>query len=367
MSDIKTDSSTMQPKISAYLSRKLKYLSFFSIILVVCLHSYNMAPHLCWGFVFPRGYSFFIQELCFRDITRVAVPMFFLISGYLFFFNLTGRADEFIFKIKKRVRTLVIPYLFWTIFCLGVLFVLQSIPGVKELFKEKIISEFSLSDFLSAVFIHPIPYQFWFIRDLCCLVILSPILYLLLIYGKYVALISIFAFWFMDVNFVIFDCGSLAFFAGGGVLGLLKGDITCFTTKNGLVYFSIWLILALVRTVLAFGDCVDATMLNVFGKIIILVGIFGIWTFYDQFAVYIERGLSAITNVASFSFFIYAAHEPLLIKLKKAIFYVLGVSELVSLINFIVSPLLAIAICIFAGSLLKKYLPGFYSIITGGR
>lgn len=47
-------------------------------------------------------------------ITHVAVPLFFVISGYLFFLNFTRwNVSTYLKKIKKRMHTLVIPYILW--------------------------------------------------------------------------------------------------------------------------------------------------------------------------------------------------------------------------------------------------------------
>lgn len=53
--------------------------------------------------------SFFIS----RILASVAVPLFFFISGYLFFFRTTFSVDVYKKKLKSRIKTLLIPYLFW--------------------------------------------------------------------------------------------------------------------------------------------------------------------------------------------------------------------------------------------------------------
>ena len=48
-------------------------------------------------------------QTCIEKISRIAVPLFFAISGYLFFWNVTT-IDEIREKIKKRANTLLIPF-----------------------------------------------------------------------------------------------------------------------------------------------------------------------------------------------------------------------------------------------------------------
>lgn len=105
--------------MNTYLSEKLKVISFIAMILVVLLHSYNLIVRLKTGtVVLDRGYNFFIQEFISQGITRIAVPLFFAISGYLFFLNLSGTWSEFKEKYRKRIKTLLLPYLFWSLWSL---------------------------------------------------------------------------------------------------------------------------------------------------------------------------------------------------------------------------------------------------------
>lgn len=47
--------------------------------------------------------------------TRIAVPLFFIISGYLFFVNYKNTSDCYIKKIKSRMRRLLCPIFFFYI------------------------------------------------------------------------------------------------------------------------------------------------------------------------------------------------------------------------------------------------------------
>ncbi|MDE6697091.1 MAG: acyltransferase family protein, partial [Muribaculaceae bacterium] len=57
-----------------------------------------------------------IVDLFSNTLAAVAVPIFFFISGFLFFY----KSENFTFeiyktKLVKRVKTLLIPYLFWNL------------------------------------------------------------------------------------------------------------------------------------------------------------------------------------------------------------------------------------------------------------
>lgn len=51
-----------------------------------------------------------------HSIVVVAVPVFFIISGYFFFYNIKEfNSGVYVTKLKKRGRTLLIPYLLWNL------------------------------------------------------------------------------------------------------------------------------------------------------------------------------------------------------------------------------------------------------------
>lgn len=71
--------------MTKFLSDKIKVLSFISIILVLYIHSgFHNYPNEIQGMVFNSNLQNFISGM----IGRCAVPLFYAISGYLFFTDL---------------------------------------------------------------------------------------------------------------------------------------------------------------------------------------------------------------------------------------------------------------------------------------
>ena len=52
-------------------------------------------------------------------ISRAAVPTFFLISGYYFFLNTRFTLATYKDKLRKKIRTILLPYLLWNIIAIG--------------------------------------------------------------------------------------------------------------------------------------------------------------------------------------------------------------------------------------------------------
>lgn len=74
-------------------------------------------------------------DMYIQGLTRVivinVVPMFFIISEFLFFL----KKDTYISKCKKRFHSLSIPYIIWCIVGFMIPFFFQQIMGLEYLFK----------------------------------------------------------------------------------------------------------------------------------------------------------------------------------------------------------------------------------------
>lgn len=346
--------------MNKYLSIKLQTLSFLLIIMVVFLHSYNISPLN----IIRQNYNFFIQHFISEEITRIAVPLFFAISGYLFFLGVKGKIDEFVDKFKKRTKSLVIPYLFWSSIWIIIYYCLQSIPQTKSFFLGKRVSDFSATDFLDTLFINPIPFQFWFIRDLIVLVLLSPIIYFLIKKIKYLLAISLLITWYLNLNFYLFLNESVLFFTIGASLSISNSQVlTKVYSKKHLIIPLIWVLFCVFLTLIAVSNTANLLLISFLHKTAILLGIASIWILYDLFS---KDKKEKPPLIYSFSFFIFAFHLPLM-TFVRAILFKLGNTEFISFSIYLIAPIIVIFSSLFIGSLLKRALPDFYKIINGGR
>ena len=129
------------------------------------------------------------------SFSSFAVPSFFIISGYLFFYNIESfDKDIYLNKIKKRIKSLLIPYFFWNTFYFFVYYLSYRIEG------GHFGVDFSLLGFITGMWAcpgvtTPIYFAFWFIRDLIVMCIISPLFY----YG-----INRMGKWFVLSVFVIY-------------------------------------------------------------------------------------------------------------------------------------------------------------------
>lgn len=101
--------------MNKYLSYKILFFNFILSVLIVLLHS-NCKVTLGWnndGTNLSNFIELLTTYIC--CIGHIAVPMFYIISAYLFYHNISTLKDT-LSKIKKRIKTLLIPYLLWNTF-----------------------------------------------------------------------------------------------------------------------------------------------------------------------------------------------------------------------------------------------------------
>ena len=185
--------------MNKYLSDKLRVISFISMILVVFVHSYHLKLQLGEEvFRLDAGFNVFIQFFLSEGIARVAVPIFFIISGYLFFLNFKGTKSEFILKYKKRAKSLLVPFLFWSILGLIVHLILHLSPIFENY---RLDADYSFIGVLDLIFINPVPAQLWFLRDLIALIAFSPLIYRLIKHLRLIPIILVFIIWIVFLRF----------------------------------------------------------------------------------------------------------------------------------------------------------------------
>ncbi len=81
-----------------YISNKIKKCVVIHDVFVVLLHSNNLESAKD-----VISANSIIQNFIGQGIVRIAVPVFFLISGYLFFYNFTPTMEKWKYKFKKQI------------------------------------------------------------------------------------------------------------------------------------------------------------------------------------------------------------------------------------------------------------------------
>src|SRR5690242_11245593 len=126
----------MAQRLNDNLSEKLRALSLVAVVLVVFIHSHNEEVKFASGKIVGNQESWvlFIENFVSKGIARIAAPIFFMISGLLFFLSYDFTLNGIVSKFKSRFKSLVIPYLIWSVFGVVLILSLQLIPWSKNFF-----------------------------------------------------------------------------------------------------------------------------------------------------------------------------------------------------------------------------------------
>ncbi len=355
--------------INAETSLRLNLIRFPLIIGVVFIHTYSTAIGLNGG-VTSIGLnnssfaSLLIRNLISQEIARVAVPIFFLMSSYLFFINFNGSFTEYIKKINVRLHTLLIPFIFWNIATLLIIALGQYLSFTQTYFsgKNPLIAHFDYIDYPRYIFgwgTNPISYPFWFIRDLILLCLFSPIIFIL---NKKIPIIwnGILLYCWFSYQWLLFSpcIDSLLFFSTGCYFALARKSLFAFDRYGAYIIF-IYLSMILIDS-LFYGQLIGLQ------KVGILFGIISA-LYLTKFAMY-SNAKSLLLSLSTASFFVFAAHEPLLSMVRKIAYKVLEPkSDFLILALYFLVPIVVIVFLVMLYFRLKTFFPKFLQIITGGR
>ena len=343
---------------------KKEKVSFILSVFVVCIHASSFGQYNLEGLTIVQTMLIeFFNVFLRKSFVLIAVPLFFILSGATFFRDYTN--ETFLNKIKRRIHTLIIPYLIWNIFAM--LFdIITSYSFISNYFKGREKFEITLGNILNAIFHYGCNGPFWFIFALICFMFISPVIYLL-IRNKYIGLGTIAVLIILDhfniviPGWLILDSKSIIFYFLGCWIG--KNAISGFeqrTTEKK----SAWACLVFVVCVCSligiyYIDIWAEYTLQIF---ILIAGALAFWVGYDKFDRWIPY-----CSYFSYSFLIFAMHKNILSVIIKCIYIVFPKKAYMIPLNFFISVLATIYVIALFATIVRKISPKTYSILSGGR
>lgn len=145
--------------------------SFILCVLVVLIHNPTGAYYDYGESVSAYTIHYLINDVI-PTITSIAVPAFYIISAFLFFRNY--RIQDTKKKLQSRVKTLVIPYLFWNLVGLLVVMIFK-LPFIASLSVDS-SNPFDVITICKALFLHRYT-PFWFVFGLIVYNLFCPVIY----------------------------------------------------------------------------------------------------------------------------------------------------------------------------------------------
>lgn len=297
---------------------RVERLRFPLVALVVFIHSYHPSfVYMTWA---PR----YIWEFISYGLASVAVPTFFLISGYLFFYETDWSKQLYCRKLVSRLSTLFVPYLVWTAVSLAYTLLLFHSPTY--------------------------PAQMWFITDLLLLAIISPLFHFMhqkapVLFLLLFLMAWLFLTWGSLTSILFFYLGSLL---AVKKLSLFVGD------KYGLAATAVGLVL------MALNIKLTNFILHNVGVAFSVIGVLWLSRLDFKF-LHLEK-------LAKSSFFVFCVHQPIMGIAIAWIYWILNITnDIQRLALYLLSPIIIIGLCLSLYWVLQQLYPKGLAYITGNR
>lgn len=352
-------------------SVRLNIVRFPLIARVVFYHAFGSTINLSTPAA-PLMPSGMITELTGFLVARgFTVAFFFLLAGFLFFDRFEWSGEGYLRKARMRVKTLLVPFLFWNILWLAIIAVAQNLPLTSGFFTGGVphFTESGVYEWINSIIgidRHPIAFQFWFIRDLMLMVALAPVFHLFHRIGAVTICIILFGIWASEIfpeNMpgIIPHPQTIFFFYLGSVIAVKKKTLFLMD-RYGVITTLIFLVCAVVHAV--FEDYFFKQYVEMVGSFAGLLSALYLTRFIYKY----EKARKLFLWLGVGSFFVFAGHE---LTLETAQRFILSVwvpsSDPVRLLYYFALPSVYIAAAVGIFVLLKRYFPKFTSIITGMR
>lgn len=325
----------------------------------------------------------FIMNFINGFLRSQSVPVYYFISGFVFFLGVNFNWDIYINKIKNRFHSLFIPFTCWNM--LALLWMLfKSLPCFENLAPglNSISHDYSLKAIIMTFWdasqgvipidsstnqFYPINSPLWFIRDLMIVVITTPLIYLFIkklrIYAVYILLIL----WFIADTYSLKNITQIitayTFFSLGAYMSIFNKDMITEFGRYSKASFMTYLILGIGYMICAY---VYPDACNVIKRLNIIAGLF----FAYNIAAYLLKNSICKPNkfLSSASFYIYISHFLIYNEVLKSLYYLIRPSNSIS---FIFLYLLAVAMCVslllLTFYILNRYTPNLLRILAGRK
>ena len=317
-----------------------RQLRFPMIVLVTFAHSYGRVEDSFALLASDWNTYGFLKLLVSQTLVKVAMPVFFIMSGYLFFANV-DKWDVATYKKKilRRVKTLLIPYLIWNLlmaiklktFSMSMLWSYWNPAGTQ-------IDWFGHEQLMTA----PANMPLWFLRDLMVVSLLTPIIYIL---------VRKFGYWLMAVLTVLYLSGVCAFIPGlsayavffftlGAFFSIRRTDLIEIFKRFEWPAYGLSVIFA-ISMLLTYHTSVFSSLMLCFR----ITGSIAVFCLASRILSTTSRRLPSL--VCNSTYFIYLAHYVFFFSfIDTAFFALFGTSTISLSIHYLLCPLLKVAILV---------------------
>lgn len=347
----------------------IKILRFPLAVLVVYIHFAPFQRVDLWALTaVDRPITATLYTLFSFLIGSVAVPIFTAISGYLYFIKI-GKdfsREEYVEQSRKRVDTLVIPYLGWL-----------AITWVAGMVYNRIKYDATIGQLLSDTWQNlyyilwsgPLYFPFYFIRDLMVLSLLAPLWHWLIKHTSWVWLMASLLLYFSPIElFTGLSTRLLFYFSVGAYWGIKGYRELSISRLVGGTSILVALIAASVYIIQPVASAWHTPSLKLFEVALIVALLFAL-----QGANSSKPIFKWCEKMGIYSFFIYATHQIYLINFAKGFQERVltqvsaPANDLVGVVTYITFPIGVVALLIAVYKIWSKFSPRTLSPLLGGR
>lgn len=369
-------------------TQSLDLLRFPLGLFVVTVHVFDTA-----GITLLEGehmdttcYPAFMGLNAFIDafVRGVSVPVYFFISGYVFFLNVDWGKNTYIRKLKNRIKTLFIPYIIWISLEI-VLTIVTHLPifsGLMSYADTEVhltssvilscfwqyhgdlisVSDAAFNSGIDTANPYPLVVPLWFLRDLMLVVLCAPFLHLLLKKFKYWPLVGFGILYAapMEHRFNLLVT-AFFFFSWGAYMSIAKKDML----EAFRPYFKWSLFVYLLSGIVLLLCPVDGIQ-----RIFSIVKAFSALLLAYNLAAWLLRKSYCRVNTfwASASFFIYVSHALLCQRLRKVCFVLCTPQSDWGVIGtYVFCEMLLVILLLSAFYLMGRYIPSVLKVIAGRK
>ncbi len=307
-----------------------------------------------------------------------AVPMFFMFSGY-YFFNGVKNFDSktYATKIKRRIWTLIVPYLSWILIAITARCIVDLMSG----------KSFELSDYLGWNFWHlfwdyhrwdessfnwlglptpmtgPYVVPLWFLRDLIIVSLLSPLVYWVVRFTRHYGICLLACLYVSGIWFDIqgLRISTVFFFSVGAYMSLHGKNLIEQAARARVSSYFVTAILFIAMTWCCGRGTKIGTLLSPFYIIIAICAILNLSAYLVG-----SGKVKIIPLLTKSTFFVYASHMILILGFSSWVLTIaLGNSFLIAIMaKYFATPLLTVAISVGLYALISRFAPSLSKNLT---
>lgn len=313
-----------------------------------------------------------------QAVAHCAVPVFYIISGYLFYQKLhVWNVEIWSKKMKSRMKTIIVPYFSWNTLMIVYLVAMLVVDCIlHDTPWSSIVEWFSANgwwhlywdcyvwnlDRINVIGLPmpasaPILVPFWFMRDLIIVLAITPCIYwsikrcknllVLLLIGCYVSGVWI------PLSTPCID--AVLFFSIGGSIAISNKDLMVLMSKCKIVSF---IFSGLLLPFMIFYNGHNTDVGNIIYPFFVLAMC---GTMINIVAIAEKKvQLSILKKYSDTTFFVFASHVFLLKYVKSVVHFItdkLSFGILCDIIEYVITPLFTVCFCIIACRLVQRCLP----------